>query len=137
MRTLRIGVWIAIVLFVWVGLNIGMTLWGDGFFYRVLSPMPVLRQSDGHVDFYCWYWTRFRMNIMSAKLLECGGRTTGFAPNEAELPGGIVETEWRWPIPPGKNGSCILKGAVSYSPFGPFGAKMTSRWQSDPFVPLE
>lgn len=134
MKVYQAGVWLAVFVCAWILLNGLMSHFLDGILYKVLTPMPVLDQSDEYVDFHCWYWTRFRMTISNAKLLECDGHVTGFASNEAQLPGGVVETEWRWLIPPAASGSCILRGTVIYRPFGPLGAEMTTAWESDPFI---
>lgn len=135
MRAYRWGVAIGVLLCAWVVLNIGMSILGNGVFYKTLSPMPYLRETDTHVVFYSWYWLWMPMNISSGKLLECDGRIMSFAPVDIKLASGVGENEYGWEKAHGVSGrECIIRGTVTYSPFGSFGAKMTTSWVSDPFV---
>ena len=75
------------------------------------------------------------MTVRSGKLLECDGRVTSFTSVEVALPGGVGHNEYGWKKPEGAKGvSCVLRGTVTTSPFGPLGAKMITPWVSEPFV---
>lgn len=119
----------------WLAVNVWLSMFADGtFFYTTVSPMPYLDQTDTHVTFKSWYWLWVPMTISSSKILECDGRITSFAPVEARLQAGVGLNDYEWRIPPGASGNCILRFTVTYSPFGPLGAKMTSRTYTETFV---
>lgn len=109
-----------------------LSLFGNGFFYRVEQPVPVVAVGADEVTLLYTRHARVSLHGMCANELQCR-QVYEFGTQACPLEPGWSEFEFALPLPDGVEGECRYRGTVSYAPFGGFGPTLTYLWQSEVF----
>lgn len=116
-----------------VGMSL-LSLFGNGFLYRVEQPVPVIAVGTDEVTLLYRRHARISLHGTCANELQCQ-QVYEFGSQPCPLELGWSEFDFVLPLPDGVEGECRYRGTVSYAPFSRFGPTLTYLWQSEMFSP--
>lgn len=122
----------------WVILMSVLSLFGNGWFYHVEQPVPVVNVDEeaGTATLFYRRYARWPMHAMCANELHCV-QVHEFGEQACPLEPGWGEFEFELPLldcaTEGGGEGCLYRGTVVYSPIGVLGPRLTYYWESEPF----
>ena len=109
-------------------------LWADGWIYRAVQPLPVVKQTAVSVTLRWQRFSRWAMRGKCAREIICDVGSQTYPVTEPVMEPGWDTFDWDYVVPADAAGVCTIKGIVEYEPLGKLGPRLQYYWESEEFV---
>lgn len=109
------------------------TLWADGWIYRIVQPLPVVRQTEHSVTLQWFRYSRWPMRGKCSREIICDVGSDTYPISKPVMKPGWDVFDWDYVIPAEAAGKCMIRGMMEYDPIGKFGPRLVYYWESEEF----
>lgn len=109
-------------------------LWADGWIYKIVQPLPVVRQTEYSVTLRWHRYSRWAMKGICSREIICDVGSDTYPESQPVMEPGWDVFDWDYLIPAEAAGECVIKGIMEYDPIGKFGPRLVYYWESERFL---